>query len=195
MNLVAGDYPGLMRELALYRGKDIPAGVARAIHDKLERAGWQVAWRVVQSIRGERVVPSNLYGAISLLLEEQARRHQAGALTPQENDSPYNTAGIGPVLLGCLVEVWLYHRLALVRTQESQVGSPYPDIEDWHRNGRLETWSPLVDVLLARYHTAWVIAEARRSAEPIITCLTEYRRELRDERTNRAATADKGETC
>lgn len=178
----SGDWDKLLRIVELCRGRPFAKGQGDAIARELKAAGWPIAQPIVEGLRGEKALPSNLFGHITTLIDEaQKQIDERGRLNRYMADRPpYNTLPIWHALYRCMTEIANHHRAGMVNLQATALCDPYPDIHSWHLAGQPPTFSPLVDRLFKGYLAAE--AKCRTSPDPLVTFLDTFHNALRQKR-------------
>jgi len=157
-----GDWAALWKQIYLCCARNIPLEVQDECQRVLEDAGWDTAFQVMRGVNNIDRVPSNVLGFINrLVTEEKRRRYLRGAEEKSGKskdlaDTPqYDTREVTVAMGDFLGVLFDAARMRIVRLQISAVGKPYPNIQDWYRDGCQPTWSEYHDKFLMGYYKAW----------------------------------------
>ena len=122
----------------------------------------QRAWHRFLEIdtTGRRPTPGQL---MKLCNEIRARDADVGTEGKREIRQLDVFSGVEGAAWGAVItEILLWHSLGLRQTQVSTLEAGYFDIEAWNRNGRLPTWSPILDWVLGEVLGSWNTPEPAR---------------------------------
>lgn len=186
-----GSYDDLMRQIGYCVSRDIPVKTGEAIRAELENAGWPVARAVTEAIRRANSIPTNLFGYVTRLIEENRARlanHYSSQPDGENKDGEYTPADpaqqkrsfmVSRLMFEIIGEVQLHHDAGLAHRQETTLRDPYPDVVEWDRMGRPKTWSPLVDALFAGYYRAMRLD---KTCEALLDFMLRFKRTLWERR-------------
>lgn len=162
-SIETGNWDALWSEIMLFVGRNVLTQVQDKCLSELQGAGWDIAKSVMERLREEPRISTNLYGSVTtaIKLEQRARYAQTASRSDAAQDkSPYNTRPIAVLIGKVLEELHACRAAGRMQMQVSAVGKPYPNIQEWHAAGRQPTWSDLHDRFLIGYHTAWLKEQA-----------------------------------
>jgi hypothetical protein len=84
MNIMNGDYQGLLGQISIAADKSFNEDQIIALIDLMQTLGWSGSYRVTMQIVRSAAIPRNVYGLVINLLDEEMERQRA-ALREKES--------------------------------------------------------------------------------------------------------------